>query len=206
MSLAEEASGTGPEEHRDDNKTTERAAVAANPQNGGYRPARERRRIHLPHPRNSDGWSMFLAVLMALGVPLWAWISYTWGSPDPDAKISWVLAVPWMIALFYTYAQVLFLLTSIGRSDDLGMSDTVVSGITLLAVFGTIVVVTVLAAQGSFHFGAGKGLTLLAMLMATAGEFLCTAWMRFLVNRRYFASVPSSAPAGGNFGGGHHQV
>ncbi len=82
------------------------------------------------------------------------------------------------------------------------MSDTVVSGITLLAVFGTIVVVTVLAAQGSFHFGAGKGLTLLAMLMATAGEFLCTAWMRFLVNRRYFASVPSSAPAGGNFGGG----
>jgi hypothetical protein len=196
MSIAEEAKST---ERRSVND--ERAAIAANQPQGPYNRRRSRWfRLHVRAPKTADGWSKALAIIMAIGVPVWGLASYLWGSATPKAGIEWIVAVPWAIALVYSFVQIFFLLASAGHSDNLGISDWVISGLSLLSVFGTGVIILVLGIQGSFPLGLTKILTWLAMFMATAGEFLITGWMRFLVNRRYFTSVTSS-PGGGSHDG-----
>jgi hypothetical protein len=166
--------------------TSQVAAVAANTR---------RRWFRVPRPRTADGWSVFLAALVTFGIPLWFWSSANTGyTPE-----GWVWSLPWMVAFIYYQIQMLFLLTSIGRSDDLGMRDSVVSGLSVLSVFGTVVIIGFTSIQGVSTVDGFGWTTLMAALFAVAGEFLSTLWVRFLVNRRYFATAPAADT------GHHHQ-
>jgi hypothetical protein len=160
---------------------------------------RSSRRWRIPHPRTADGASSWLAIIVGIGIPVWIWISIQTGDVYVPTKPN-VWDDPWAFAMAYFLIQIFFLLISSGRSDQIGMGDTLISGLAFCFVLGTTVVVGVLAAQGSYHLNDFQLTLIIAALTATFFEFLYTGWMRFLVNRRYFAA----APGVGGGGDGHH--
>lgn len=151
---------------------------------------RKRRLPRIPRPRTADGASSALAITMGLATPAWFGLSEAWNS-HYEPVTPWVWNIPGQIAMTYLVAQILLLLVSAGRSDRIGMNDFAVSGLALLSVFGTAVVVVVKAFEGKYHLGGFQTNLLYFLLEATLTEFLFTGWMRFLVNRRYFASAPA---------------
>lgn len=162
---------------------------------------RHRRPWKLPRPRTADGFSKLLAILLAVGTPVWFIVSQWW-NPSYDPQAGWVWAVPGYIAIYYITTQLLLLFTSAGgRSERIGMDDTIVSGIAFTSVFATTVVILMLALDGRYHLGAFQWTMLMFLLKAALFEFLATGWVRFLVNRRYFAT----AQAGSYDDGGHHE-
>jgi hypothetical protein len=78
---------------------------------------------------------------------------------------------------------------SAGRSDDIGMKDTIVSLLAALSSFGTLVSIFVLWELDKFYLGAFQAMTIATVTLTTFGELIFTAWVRYLVNRRYFSSV-----------------
>lgn len=154
------------------------AAIRAN--------SRPRRSWRVPRPRTADGYSIFLAVCMAVGVPLW----FMFAPWDYEPR-TWGWNVPGQIADYYLIAQIFLLLTSAGRSDRIGMNDTVVSLVAFIVVFATAVIVLTQAVNGRNLSLFQVGL-LFALVKNTFFELVFTAWMRFLVNRRYFATAPAS--------------
>lgn len=153
-------------------------------------PPRRRRRWHLPRPRTADGGSMMLALIMTVGVPLWFLVSQWW-NPNYEPTAPWVWNIPGTIAMTYIVSQIWLLLVSAGRSDRIGMSDTAISGLAFASVFGTTVVVITLGFQGNYHLGGFQANLLYFLFKTTLAELVFTAWMRFLVNRRYFATAPA---------------
>lgn len=143
-------------------------------------------RIRLPH--RADGWSMLLAFLFALFVPLWFFAS-AWWNPHYEPVRGWVWSLPWIFALVYLVAQLFFLFVSAVDSDRIGISDMGVSLVALLSVFGTIIVLVVCDVLGKYHLGGFQTHELIAYFCTALCELAFTAWARFLVNRRTFAAV-----------------
>ena len=137
----------------------------------------------------ADRWSVILAFAVALFVPLWFFGANAW-NPEYVPVRPWVWAVPGIGALLYVFLQFWLLLNSAGRSDEIGMSDTVVSLIAFMSCFGTLIALSILAYQGNYNLGAFQSVTISLITVAALGELVFTAWVRYLVNRRYFASVP----------------
>ncbi len=174
------------------------AAAEANrppPHHSGTR----RSQFRIPTPKTADGWSSGLAIALAIDVPLWFYLSAQW-NPAYTPTRGWVWGLPWIFAMVYVQAQVMFLLVSSGRSDKIGMGDLALSGLAFVSVLITTVVMVVLWWQGTYYLGGFQWSLAVALVFSTLSELVTTAWMRFLVNRRYFASVQG----GGDTGDHHH--
>jgi hypothetical protein len=141
--------------------------------------------------RHSDErWSMGLAFAAMFGIPAYFFLAPLW-NPAYTPVRPWVWAVPGVICIVYLFAQFWALMHSAGRSDDIGMKDTIVSLFAFLSCFGTLVAMTILWAQGHYHFGPFQAMSIITATFTAFGELLFTAWVRYLVNRRYFSGVPT---------------
>ncbi|MCE9644106.1 hypothetical protein K8Q93_02620 [Candidatus Parcubacteria bacterium] len=143
-------------------------------------------------PRTADDWSCFLAGHCAWLVPLWLIGAYLW-NPAYEPIRPWVWSVPWAMAFCYFAGQVMLLLKSAERSEQIGMKDMLWSLITFVTAFGMTLILLVLWQQGAYRMGAFTGTCLTAFVFATALELAATAWVRFLVNRRTFVAAGATS-------------
>jgi cation transport ATPase len=142
------------------------------------------------YSHSDERWSIGLALAATVLVPGY-FLAVDVYSPQYVPVRAWVWAVPGIICILYLFAQFWALLHSAGRSDDIGMMDTVVSLLSALSCFGTLVAMVILSLLDKYHLGAFQAMTIITITIATFGELIFTAWVRYLVNRRYFASVGS---------------
>jgi len=108
---------------------------------------------------------------------------FFWLAPtfQPDSHIAW--ALPGWIAGAYLFMQILFLLVSATQVRALGVFDSIVAIVPIVA--GLVMVVEWLL--GHLPLSLFQ-LNCLGLLIATSlGEFLLTVWIRFVLNRRTIA-------------------
>jgi hypothetical protein len=141
--------------------------VAANRQGRGVDRAR------MAHP---EEWS---SILLAVGVTF-GFVAFFWIAPDfsPTSQIAW--AIPGWVAGGYLVVQMLFLLVSATQIRALGVLDSVLAILPVVA--GVVTVVEWILGHlplSLFQLNA------LGLLIATSvAEFLLTIWIRFVINRR----------------------
>jgi hypothetical protein len=138
--------------------------------------------------RSDESWSMGLALAAMVLIPVYFFI-VPFYSPQYVPIRPWVWAMPGIVCIVYLFAQFWALMQSAGRSDDIGMMDIVVSLLAALSSFGTLVGIVILWSLDRMHFGPFQAMALLTVTLTTFGDLLFTAWVRYLVNRRYFSSV-----------------
>ena len=122
------------------------------------------------------------SILMALGATVGSLVFF-WLAPafQPENHIAW--AIPGWIAGAYLFIQILFLLVSATQIRTLGVLDTIVS---ILPVVAGLVMVAEWV-LGHVPLSLFQ-LNALGLLIATSlGEFLLTVWIRFVLNRRTIA-------------------
>jgi hypothetical protein len=130
-------------------------------------------RTNVAHP---DEW---ISILLAIGATFGA-IVFFWLDPayQPTSHIAW--AVPGWIAGAYLFTQILFLLVSATQIRAIGVLDSFVAILPVVA--GLVMAVEWLLghlALSLFQINA------MFMLIATSlAEFLLTVWIRFVINRR----------------------
>src|SRR2546427_10078461 len=133
-------------------------------------------RARVAHPEES------FSILLALGGTVGS-LAFLWLAPSfqPDRHIAW--AIPGWIALAYLFLQILFLLVSATQIRVLGVFDSIIAIVPVVA--GLVMVVEWLLGHlplSLFQLNA------LALMIATSlGEFLLTVWIRFVLNRRTIA-------------------
>jgi hypothetical protein len=88
--------------------------------------------------------------------------------------------IPVWIGFFYVIIQIVFLLVSASQVRALGVIDSVVSIVPVIAGLVTVVE----AALGHLVLSTFQWTTLMALLVAGLSEFLLTLWIRFVINRR----------------------
>jgi hypothetical protein len=125
---------------------------------------------------HSEEWfSIFMALAAAIGGAV-----YLWMAPEfsPTSNIAW--AVPGWIAGAYLFIQMLFLLVSATQIRALGVLDSVIAILPVVA--GLVMLIEWII--GNLHLSLFQ-LNVLALLIAsTLAEFLLTIWIRFVINRR----------------------
>ncbi len=129
---------------------------------------------------HAEEWfSMLLCVIgTALAV---AWI---WSAPDFEPKAGGpIWTVPVWMAFFYVLIQIVFLLISATQIRILGVINSVIAIVPVVA--GAVAVVEWLL--GHLPLSAFQAMSLAALLVAGISEFLLTLWIRFVLNRRTFA-------------------
>jgi hypothetical protein len=131
---------------------------------------------------------MGLAIAAMVLVPTYFFI-VPFYSPEYIPIRPWVWAMPGIVCIVYLFAQFWALMQSAGRSDDIGMTDIIVSLLAALSSFGTMVGIVILWSQGRMHFGPFQAMAIVTVTLTAFGELIFTAWVRYLVNRRYFSSV-----------------
>ncbi len=128
---------------------------------------------------HTEEWfSMLICVLgtaLALGM--------IWGAPDyePASGPGWT--IPVWLALFYLIAQIVCLLVSAAQIRVLGVVDSVLAILPVIA--GLVTGIEWL--MGHIHLSGFEATSLLALLVAGSSEFLLTLWIRFVLNRRTVA-------------------
>lgn len=123
-----------------------------------------------------------VSILMALGATVGS-LAFFWLAPSfsPESHIAW--AIPGWIAGAYLFLQILFLLVSATQIRTLGVLDTIVA---ILPVVAGLVLVAEWV-LGHVPLSAFQ-LNALGLVIATSlGEFLLTVWIRFVLNRRTIA-------------------
>jgi hypothetical protein len=138
--------------------------------------------------RIDESWSMGLAITAMVLIPAYFFVVPLY-SPEYAPKRPWVWAAPGIVCIVYLFAQFWALMQSAGRSDDIGMMDIVVSLLAALSSFGTLVGILILWSLDRMNFGPFQAMAIITVTLTTFGELLFTAWVRYLVNRRYFSSV-----------------
>jgi hypothetical protein len=138
--------------------------------------------------QSDESWSMGLALAAMVLIPVYFFI-VPFYSPQYVPIRPWVWAMPGIVCIVYLFAQFWALMQSAGRSDDIGMMDIVVSLLAALSSFGTLMGIVILWAEDRLYFGPFQAMAIITVTLATFGELLFTAWVRYLVNRRYFSSV-----------------
>jgi hypothetical protein len=124
----------------------------------------------------------YFSILMALGGTV-ASLAFFWLVPtfQPESHIAW--ALPGWIAGAYLFLQILFLLVSATQVRALGVFDSIIAIVPIVA--GLVMVVEWLL--GHLPLSLFQ-LNSLGLLIATSlGEFLLTVWIRFVLNRRTIA-------------------
>ena len=140
--------------------------------------ATNRQGVGVPHARiaHPEEWS---SILMSVGVAIGT-VVFFWIAPElsPTSHIAW--AVPGWIAGAYLVAQMLFLLVSASQIRALGVLDSVLAILPVVAGL----VITVEWVLGNLPLSLFQ-LNVLGLLIATSvAEFLLTIWIRFVINRR----------------------
>jgi len=124
----------------------------------------------------------FFSILMALAAAVGS-VAFFWLAPrfEPESHIAW--AVPGWIAGIYLFLQIFFLLISASQIRVLGVLDSIVSIIPVVAGLVTLVEWLLRHLDLSLF-----QVNCLGLLIATSlGEFLLTVWIRFVLNRRTIA-------------------
>jgi hypothetical protein len=124
----------------------------------------------------------WLSILMALGGAACV-IAFFALAPGFQPMRAYVWAIPGWVAGGYLFAQIVFLLVSATQIRTLGVLDTIVAILPVVA--GLVMVVE----WGLDHLRLSAfQLNALGLLIATSlGEFLLTVWIRFVLNRRTIA-------------------
>lgn len=165
-----------------DGNRAETQAVAA----GGRWAVRRRHNYHL--------FSGFFAVAAAIGVPLWFLLVAPWWNESYVPVTPPVWAVPGIACILYLAAQVYWLLRSAtSSSEDIGIGDLAISLISFLSCFGTLIALIIFWALDKYVLGWFQIMTILTINLTAFLELLFTAWIRYLVNRRYFTGVSSQS-------------
>ena len=125
---------------------------------------------------HSEEW---FSILMAVGAAIGS-VVYFWLAPglSPASHFAW--AIPGWIAGAYLFVQMLFLLVSATQVRALGVLDSVLAILPVVA--GLVMVVEWIL--GHLQLSLFQ-LNVLGLLIATSlAEFLLTVWIRFVINRR----------------------
>jgi hypothetical protein len=130
-------------------------------------------RVVTAHP---EEWT---SILMAIGATIGA-VAYFYALPGLSPTDPLVWAIPGWIAGGYLVVQMLFLLVSATQIRALGVLDSILSILPLVA--GLVMVVEWML--GHLVLSLFQ-LNVLALLIATClAEFFLTIWIRFVINRR----------------------
>jgi hypothetical protein len=106
-----------------------------------------------------------------------------WGTPDyqPVSGLGWT--VPGWLGVFYLLTQIICLLVSAAQIRVLGLVDSVVAIVPVIA--GLVTGIEWL--MGRIHLSEFTAISLLMLLVVGSAEFLLTLWIRFVLNRRTVA-------------------
>jgi hypothetical protein len=125
----------------------------------------------------------WLSILISF-VVTFAAIIFIWQFPDykpataANGGMEWT--IPVWIGFFYVISQIVFLLISASQVRALGVVDSVVAIVPVIAGLVSLVE----AALGHLVLSTFQWTTLMALLVAGTSEFLLTLWIRFVINRR----------------------
>ncbi|HEY1245425.1 MAG TPA: hypothetical protein VGF29_11420 [Hyphomicrobiaceae bacterium] len=100
---------------------------------------------------------------------------------EPASHLAW--AIPGWIAGGYLFVQILFLLVSATQIRVLGVLDSIISIVPVVA--GLVMVIEWFIGHAPLSAFQLNALALL--IAASSAEFLLTIWIRFVVNRRTIA-------------------
>ena len=131
------------------------------------------RAVHAAHPE--EWWSILAALIAAGGTTF-----FLWQEPDfqPSNVLAWV--IPGWIALAYLFVQMVCLLVSASQIRALGVIDSIVAIVPVIAGLVTAVEWVL----GRLVLSPFQVNVLATLLIAGIGEFLLTLWARFVLNRR----------------------
>ena len=124
----------------------------------------------------------WLSMLMSLVGTLIA-TAFIWWAPgfEPASGPAWT--IPVWLALAYLLVQLVFLLISATQIRALGVLDSVLAIVPVVA--GAVTAVEWIL--GHLHLSAFEIMALAALIVAGIAEFFLTIWIRFVLNRRTFA-------------------
>ena len=124
----------------------------------------------------------WISILMALGGAAGS-VLFMWLAPgfSPQSHLAW--AIPGWIAGAYLFLQILFLLVSATQIRTLGVLDTIVAILPVVA--GLVLIAEWLLGHLPLSLFQLNALGL--MISTSLGEFLLTVWIRFVLNRRTIA-------------------
>ncbi|HSZ00692.1 MAG TPA: hypothetical protein VK788_14430 [Terriglobales bacterium] len=122
-----------------------------------------------------EWWSILAALAGAVATTF-----FLWNEPgfQPSSDLAWV--VPGWLALAYVLIQMACLLTSATQIRALGVVDTIVAIVPVVAA----IVTGVEWGLGRLALSPFQINVLMTMLVASIGEFLLTMWTRFSLNHR----------------------
>ena len=126
-------------------------------------------------------FSIAMAVVATIVAPLFIWFTGSEAWMDPNlSHLYWT--VPVWIGLFYLIIQMIFLLQSASQIRALGVLDSIVSILPLVA--GLVLLALNIVDASKFHFTKYQHNSIAVLIVVSAAEFLLTIWIRFVVNRR----------------------
>jgi hypothetical protein len=129
-----------------------------------------------PRAAHAEEWWSILAALAGAG----ATTAFLWQAPDfePSSNLAWL--VPGWAALAYLFIQMACLLVSATQIRSLGVVDSIVAIIPVVAGLVTGIEWSL----GRVPLSPFQVNVLATMLITSGGEFLLTTWARFILNRR----------------------
>jgi len=125
---------------------------------------------------HAEQWWSILTALAAAG----ATTAFLWQAPDfePANNLAWL--IPGWVALAYLFIQMACLLVSATQIRALGVVDSIVAIIPVVA--GLVTGIEWIL--GRVPLSPFQVNVLATMLITSGGEFLLTTWARFILNRR----------------------
>ncbi len=129
-----------------------------------------------PRAHPEEWFSILLALVATISAVLF--IGYDAQYTPSGNGVSW--AVPVWIGFIYLIIQMAFLLFSTSRIGALGVLDSILAIVPVVA--GMVILVELIL--GRFTISNFQKNTLAVLIIAGASEFLLTIWARFVLNRR----------------------
>jgi hypothetical protein len=139
-----------------------------------------------PRAMPEEWFSIIGSVAAAVVAPLFIryanWDPANHGGLDwePQNHIFWT--IPLWIGLFYLIIQMAFLLQSASQVRALGVLDSILAILPLVA--GLVLLALNIVDSKTFHFSSYQHSALAVLIVVGGAEFLLTIWIRFVVNRR----------------------
>jgi hypothetical protein len=127
---------------------------------------------------NPEEWFSILLAIVATAAAMF-FIGYFPHYQPNDGGVAW--AIPVWLGFLYLIVQLTFLLFSASQIRALGVLDSVLA---IVPVVAGLVVLVQLIITPSFELSNYQKNTLAVVIVAGASEFLLTIWIRFVLNRR----------------------
>jgi hypothetical protein len=125
---------------------------------------------------HAEEWWSILTALVGAGATTF----FLWQAPDFRPSSDWAWVIPGWLALAYVLLQIACLLVSAAQIRALGVVDSIVAIIPVVAA----IVTGIEWSLGRLALSPFQINVLATMLVASTGEFLLTMWTRFVLNRR----------------------